>query len=141
MKYNSPVIVVDDDSEDIDVLKELINKIDASQEVISFTDAKRALTYLRETQDRPLIIFSDVNMPGMNGVEFRRVIYHEERLRIKSIPFVFYTTAIEPHFVREAYKLTVQGFFKKEASMDEIENTLRETFKYWRRSVHPNQFT
>ncbi len=138
MKQHTPVIIVDDDADDIEVMKEIISKIDATLRVATFTDAEHALQYLRTTSDRPFIIISDVNMPRMDGLSFRLQIFTEEQLRVKSIPFVFYTTVVEKHAVQEAYRLTVQGFFEKGGSMKDIEQMLREMFRYWERCIHPN---
>ena len=75
-------------------------------------------------------------MQVINGFELRRVIIKDTTLREKSIPFIFFSTAASPSQIREAYQLTVQGFFVKETSMSQIEETLRMVFDYWTKCKH-----
>lgn len=96
------------------------------------------LDYLRTTVEKPFIIFCDINMPMMSGLQLRQVIYNDEFLRQKSIPFVFFTTAASEEQVREAYNLTVQGFFLKPPSFEEIRKLFRLIIEYWDMCRHPN---
>ena len=77
----------------------------------------------------------------MNGLELRRRINADEKLRQKSIPFVFLTTGATHHYVQEAYNLMVQGFFKKENNFRQIQNTIRMIIEYWLICRHPNSKT
>jgi response regulator RpfG family c-di-GMP phosphodiesterase len=109
--------------------------------VIWFGSAKDAFNYLKETIEQPFIIFSDVNLPGENGIEFKRRIDNDKGLREKSIPFVIYSTSADRRIVNEAYiQLTVQGFFKKGNSYQEIKNHVRIIFEYWQICKHPNNW-
>lgn len=59
----------------------------AGFECITVQSATEALVSLQ--QHTPDAILSDYEMPGMNGLEFRRFLLHDEQL--KNIPFVFLT--------------------------------------------------
>ncbi|RAW01408.1 response regulator [Pseudochryseolinea flava] len=137
MSVKNPIIIVDDDQDDQFLLAKVCEKIGVTHEILFFDDGRDALKYLRSTTERPFLIMSDVNMPLMNGFELRREIHNDVTLREKSIPFVFFSTAASPAQVREAYHLTVQGFFLKETSMEKIEQSLRMIFDYWTKCKRP----
>ncbi len=74
----------------------------------------------------------------MNGLELRRKIQEDERIRKKSIPFVFLSTAARRKEVEEAYDLTVQGFFVKASQLSDMERALELILTYWQQCKHPN---
>jgi CheY-like chemotaxis protein len=140
MNVLEPVIIVDDDVDDHFIFREIAVKINLTRQLHFFRNGTEALTYLRTTTQQPFIIFCDMNMPNMNGLELRRRINDDETLRKKSIPFIFFTTAASKYQIDEAYNLTVQGFFLKESSFGQTENTFRLILDYWEKCKHPNSY-
>src|ERR1041385_8375662 len=139
MAKQGPIIIVEDDEEDEEIFTDILEELHISNKIIWFADAGSALEYLRTTSEQPFIIFSDVNLPRQNGIEFKRQIDEDDHLRKKSIPFIFYSTFISQEFVNEAYtKMTVQGFFKKGTSYKEIKNDIKMIVEYWKICKHPN---
>jgi CheY-like chemotaxis protein len=63
------VMVVDDDQDIREILTEVLS--DAGYDVIPSTDGSDALTKLRDAT--PSLILLDLNMPIMDGVEFRQL--------------------------------------------------------------------
>ena len=139
MTMKGPIIFVDDDADDEFIYEEICRKIGLINQLRFFRRGEAALAYLRETAEKPFIIFCDINMPEMDGLRLRKTINEEEYLRKKSIPFVFFSTAATKAQVRTAYDLTVQGFFIKEQSFGDTEETFRMILKYWEKCRHPNQ--
>jgi len=138
MKSENPIIVVDDDLDDQFLVKKICENLHVTKEVLFFDDGKELLKYLRTTVQKPFIILCDINMPLMTGLELRRAINQDDQLRKKSIPFLFFSTAASPAQIREAYDLTVQGFFIKETTMEKIQDTLKLILDYWEKCKHPN---
>lgn len=68
------VMLIDDDEIDNYVNKKLILATDFADEVFSYRRAHHALRHLQDrewmAENRPGYIFLDLNMPGMNGLEF-----------------------------------------------------------------------
>ena len=135
---DEPIIIVDDDQDDQFLIKKVCENIGTNRNMLFFDDGREVLKYLRATTDNPFLILCDINMPVINGLELRREINKDEGLRTKCIPFVFFSTAASPVQIDEAYRLTVQGFFIKETSMQKLEKTLRLVFEYWELCKHPH---
>jgi CheY-like chemotaxis protein len=133
-----PIIIVDDDVDDREVYAEVIRSIGISNQIRFFGGAQDALDYLITTSEQPFIILSDINMPKINGLEFKEMIQSDDFLRQKGIPFVFISTNANPATVRKAHVLSVQGFFIKPANMTAIHDMLTKIFAYWELCKHIN---
>src|SRR5688572_30595355 len=138
MSEKGPIIFVDDDADDQFIFEEVCRKLEIVNKLKFFRDGGTALNYLRETSEKPFIIFCDINMPKMNGLQIRKQINDEEHLRRKSIPFVFFSTAATDSQVKLAYDLTVQGFFIKEQNFGDTQATFKMILDYWGKCKHPN---
>ena len=138
MPNSGPIMIVEDDVDDQEILADLLKKIDVHNEIRFFNNGQEALDYLKTTSDNPFIILSDVNMPVMNGLEFRQSIIHNDYLKQKSIPFVFLTTTGNPISIEQAFYYNVQGFFQKANSFSEMQDMLKLIIDYWRVCKHPN---
>ena len=61
-------------------------------------------------------------MPKLNGFELRKKLKTDAALQLKCIPYLFFSTAANQPSVVEAYSLSVQGFFIKQNTLEELEN-------------------
>jgi two-component SAPR family response regulator len=133
-----PIIIVEDDIDDQEIYSDAIRAIQVANEIRYFDRAEKALDYLLTTQEQPFIILSDVNMPQVNGLQFKQQIQENDYLREKGIPFVFISTNASASAVRLAHQLSVQGYFQKPGSFQAIKDMLRTLFNYWELSKHIN---
>jgi CheY-like chemotaxis protein len=130
---NNPILVIEDDPDDQHLLKQICKRLGVRNELIFCDNGIQALEYLRTTSDRLFIILCDINMPLMDGLELRRAINQDERLKEKNIPFIYLSTAATTKQVNQAYELDVQGFFSKGTSYKEFEQDLNIILQYWSR--------
>ncbi len=138
MKKSGPIIVIEDDLEDQQILNEIFRNLSFPNKVIFFSDGQDALEYLSTTLDRPFLILSDINMPRMDGFQVRNKIVRDEKL--KCIPYLFFTTGVDKKAVHDAYAMSVQGFFLKPASMSQLQDTVKKIIEYWQECYAPSQF-
>ena len=139
MKNTSgPVIYIDDDIDDRQIFKEVVESFGLNNQLIFFDNGQQFLDFIYVSKVQPLLIVCDINMPVMNGFELRKAIMEDDTLKKKSIPFIFYTTSINSKEIELAYELTVQGYFKKASGIDEIRSTLKMIIDYWCVCKHPN---
>jgi CheY-like chemotaxis protein len=133
-----PIVIVEDDLDDQEIYGEAIRAIGLTNELRFFNGSQQALDYLLTTEEQPFIILSDINMPGMNGLELKKNIVEDPYLAAKGIPFVFISTNATKVSVRHAHLLSVQGYFEKPQKMEEIKDMLHTLFAYWMRCKHIN---
>ena len=137
MNRLGPIIIIEDDKDDQEILQEVFAALNYRNEIIFFNDGYQALAYLTKTKIEPFIIFSDINMPKLSGIELREKVHQNEDLRLKSIPFLFFSTSAEQKYVVEAYSKSVQGFFIKPSAFPEIKDTIKIIVDYWLKCVSP----
>lgn len=133
-----PIIIVEDDEDDREVYIESIKAIGVANEIRFFNGGAEALDYLLNTEEQPFIILSDINMPGMNGLELKKRIQDDPYLVTKGIPFVFISTNATNVSVRHAHALSAQGYFEKPHSVAAIKEMFRTLFTYWELCKHIN---
>ena len=133
-----PIILVEDDLDDQEMMKEVFNSLKISNEIKIFDTAVAAYDYLISTTDKPFIIFSDVNLPKMTGAQLKKKINENDILRRKSIPFVFLTTTSSHPAVMEAFDNNAQGFFTKPFDMRSLREMVEMILNYWKLSRHPD---
>lgn len=133
-----PIVIIDDDKDDQELYAECIKTIGIQNEIRFFDGAREVLDYLLNTEEQPFIIISDVNMPGMTGLELKKIIQDNPYLCTKGIPFVFISTNASKVAVRHAHALSVQGYFEKPSSMESVIKMFRILFEYWDLCKHIN---
>ena len=138
MNKGGPIIIIEDDLEDQEILTNVFKDLNYKNEIIFFTEGEKALAYLTSTELEPFIIFSDINMPKLSGMELRAKIHENEDLRLKSIPYLFFSTSAEQKHVVDAYSKSIQGFFVKPSNYNGIKDTIQTIVSYWKTCVSPN---
>lgn len=140
MNKLGPIIIIEDDTSDQRIMVEIFKKLDYSNETVFFSEGTKALEYLNSTDKIPFIILSDINMPKVNGFERRKKIQENKELALKCVPFLFFSNGADKKSVADAYAMSVQGFFRKPLSIDELENTIKKIMEYWRECIAPSDY-
>lgn len=139
MAKSELIVIIEDDKDDQDVLRDVFRNLDTVYELVFFEQGNDAYNFLMSTSRKPFIIISDINLPKMNGIELKRKIDTTDYLRRKAIPFVFFTTADNRGTIDSAYEVTnLQGYFRKGLLMEEIAENIRCILNYWSRALHPS---
>lgn len=137
-KYD-PIMLIEDDLDDVELFKSVITDLHVENTIFWFPNTESAMHFLLTTDETIFLIFCDINLPGRNGLDFKKDVDETPKLRKKSIPFVFYSTVARKGDVERAYtEMVVQGFFKKETSYGAIKKMLRTIMDYWKMCKHPN---
>jgi CheY-like chemotaxis protein len=100
------VLVVDDDADNRDLLAHLLRR--DGHEVACAASGKQAIDFL--TQKNPALVILDLRMPGMDGIEFLRVI--RSYLRWQSLP-VIVLSGLPDEDREHAAKFGVRHVFQK----------------------------
>ena len=140
MNQNGPVIIIEDDLDDQEILTQVFKELDYKNLPYFFSDGQAALDFLNKTDVIPFLIMSDINMPKLDGFALRSKIKMDAKLQVKCIPYLFFTTASNERAVIDAYSMSAQGFFVKQNSLKEVENTISVIMQYWTLCSSPNNF-
>ncbi len=140
MTKTGPIIIIEDDLEDQEILKAIFTELAYQNETIYFSDGNEALEFLTKTDVQPFLILSDINMPRLNGFELRNLVYTNAKLHIKCIPYLFFTTGTNKKAVIDAYAMSVQGFFLKSGSVQDLERTVKKIVEYWQECIAPGNY-
>ena len=136
-----PIIIIEDDSDDRELLTEVLYKLNYQNKVLFFSDGEAALHHITTNEELPFLILSDINLPKFDGFAIREKLKTDAKLSRKCIPYLFFSTASNQKAVIDAYSQSVQGFFLKPNSMVELEKTISLIIEYWRRCAAPNDFS
>jgi DNA-binding LytR/AlgR family response regulator len=111
-------IAIDDEFPATQVIESLVNKIPDLLLLKSFTKAKEALDYLHNNEVD--IIFLDIQMPDLNGLEFIRSLRKKHQIIL--------TTAYD-QYALEGFNLEVVDYLLKPFSFDRFVVALNKAIK------------
>ena len=138
MNKNGAIIIVEDDKVDQEIFGEVFKDLNYKNEIVFLNDGQEALAYLIENSAEPFIVFSDINMPKLNGRELRKKIIENENIRLRTIPYLFFTTSAAQEDVIDAYSKSIQGFFVKPSKFEDFKRLVKNIIEYWQDCVSPN---
>lgn len=142
MSAKNIVLYADDDTDDIQLVRDAFFNYSKNVELVAVEDGLEALAYLKNlsTYDpAPCLIILDINMPRMDGKETLMKI--REMNRFKDIPSILFTTSSQPKDKEFANRYNA-GFLTKpidftqmdiiagkfiEHCSDEIQNNIRKS--------------
>jgi CheY-like chemotaxis protein len=94
MEHSHTVLCIDDDTDDLELLHDALQKVGKDYKVIEAHDGLEGIRRLHELKNAgtlPCLIVLDVNMPRMDGRETFRMIKSEEQF--EEIPVVVFSTS------------------------------------------------
>jgi CheY-like chemotaxis protein len=94
MVFNSTILCIDDDIDDMAFILEAIKSYETAFEVTEAENGEQALAYLNEAKTNgslPCLIIMDINMPKMDGKKAIQIIKADSDL--STIPLVVFTTS------------------------------------------------
>jgi len=121
------VFYADDDSDDLELVRDAFDRYANNVEVITAKDGVQAVSYLQSCDDyllTPCLILLDINMPLMNGRDVLRKI--KEMPHLESVPVVLFTTS-SSLLDKEFAKKYNAGFVTKPLDVSQMQ-TITELF-------------
>ena len=115
------VLIADDENIVIDALKFIIEKSFPEQCIIECANSGRKVIEQAE-YFRPDIVFMDIQMPGINGIEAMREI----RSTNENIIFIVVSAYVKFDYAKDAIDIGVLEYINKPIDRDEITKTLKK---------------
>ncbi|AXH98226.1 response regulator [Sporosarcina sp. PTS2304] len=116
-------VIVDDEILVLNYLERIVGETDGIQVVGTFTDPEEALVKVPELA--PDVLFLDVDMPEMNGIELATALMKEECNEEMAIVFV---TAYEQYAIH-AFELNAIHYILKPVDPQSIEEVVKRMYK------------
>jgi len=121
---NLRCLVIDDSEFTRKLICRSLRSIDI-KDILQAADAVDGLSILREKFQHIDVIFVDREMPIFDGVEFTRMVRHDEALNESYTPIVMVSGLVDPHHILDAKNAGVSAFVSKPFSTHDIEHHLR----------------
>jgi DNA-binding NarL/FixJ family response regulator len=125
------VLIVDDHPVTRDGLRTAFNLADEIEVVGEAASGEEAIKVVADT--KPDIVFMDVRMPGMNGIQATRQI----RENNPDTKIILFTIDESRASVAEAIQAGVSGYLLKDASVGELINAARQAMA-GKAVIHPS---
>ncbi len=137
MGANELILHVENDPDDVFLLKRAFTKAGVVQEMRSAENGKAAVEYLngsnaygdRATHPLPTVILLDWNMPLMSGAQFLQWIRQDAKW--KRLPVVVLTSSASEHDMQEAYDLGANGYLVKPSTQEAFIAMVRGFAQFW----------
>jgi DNA-binding response OmpR family regulator len=115
MKKKIRMLLVEDDSDDVQLLQEAMkdNKVDFEMEVIMEGD--KVMPFLNSTANLPDIIVMDFNLPKIHGKEL--LVSIRSSAAFATIPLIVLTTSASPHDIQFARDNGADKFITKPSTI------------------------
>ena len=94
------ILLVDDDSDEFDLFTSAIKSLNSDADLI-YANKCDDLSGIIKNQ-KPDIVFMDINMPGFDGIECLKTLRLEKG--IESLPIIMYSTSKNQRKIEESYQ-------------------------------------
>ena len=125
------VLLVDDDADDRMFFKDAVSEINPEVICELSSNGKEALIRLNFAP-LPNMIFLDLNMPVMNGLDCLNEI--KNSASIKDIPVIIFTTTSDQNAMKRSYEMGAAAYFRKPndfpSLMEKLKSLLTGEFKF-----------
>lgn len=134
---NKVILLVEDNPDDEALTMRALQKNNLANEVVVARDGEEAINYLfalssfvgRDITDWPAVVFLDLQLPKIGGLEVLRRIRSDERTRY--MPVVILTSSREERDLVQSYDLGVNSYVRKPVDFEQFVEAVRQIGLYW----------
>jgi two-component system response regulator len=131
------ILLIDDNMNDAELMIRALKKNNMSSKLIHLKDGLEALDFVfckgsfaeRNFNNRPKVIFLDLKMPRIDGLEVLERIKKDEQTKL--IPIVILTSSKQDQDMRKCYDLGASSYIVKPVEFDNFSKALAELGFYW----------
>ena len=122
MKKALDILLIEDDIDDVDLLKDALLENDIDYEMQVIMEGDKVFEYLQALETLPEIIVMDLNLPKTDGKEILQEIKSTDSLT--KIPIVVLTTSSSREDIDYCNKMGISKFITKPATIDGWNSTI-----------------
>ncbi|MBO9616663.1 MAG: response regulator [Dyadobacter sp.] len=126
MSFFAPlrILLADDDHDDTFLFQEALAQIPLETDLSIAENGVELLQILKDANDKPDIIFLDMNMPVKNGLECLEAI--RSTARYEQVPIVILSTSVSQHLWESAYRNGASLYIQKPNSFNSLIEILKK---------------
>ena len=134
---NKKILLVEDNPDDVKLTLRAFNKHKISNEMVVIGDGVEALDYMfgtgrfagRDVRDHPSVVFLDLKLPKLDGLEVLRRIRADARTALQ--PVVILTSSKEEQDMVAGYQLGANSYVRKPVDFEQFIEAARQLGLYW----------
>jgi CheY-like chemotaxis protein len=131
------ILLVEDNPQDLELTLRALRKHHLANSIVTVSDGEAALDFLfargeysnRDVANGPRVVFLDLKLPKVDGIEVLRQVKADERTR--KIPIVMVTSSAEERDRVESYELGVNSYVVKPIEFESFMKTITDLGFYW----------
>lgn len=131
------ILIVEDNPHDAELMLRSLQKNHLANNIIVLEDGEKALDFIfcresfahRDMLMPPKVIFLDLKLPKLNGLEVLKEI--KEDPNTKKIPVVIITSSREDPDIHTAYELGANSYVVKPVDFSDFMETMTDLGSYW----------
>ena len=132
MEEKIKILLVDDEPDFLVPIAFWLNS--KGYEAAVASSGEKAINMLKK-EKKPQVVFLDINMPGMDGLETLKQI----RKFDKDLSVIMVTAYADEEKFSQAKKLNTSGFFPKGGSLEELQKTIEVTLRTHKKLKKPEK--
>ncbi|WP_324680494.1 response regulator [Hymenobacter sp. GOD-10R] len=127
------VLLVDDDPTTNFLNKKLLLRLGVTDNIRVALNGQEALHEMREhcqeqPTDCPVLVFLDINMPVMNGIQFMEAYQQLPVEEQRAVVVVMLTTSVSPRDQQRVQELPIADYLDKPLTQQQVERVLAQHF-------------
>lgn len=134
---NMTILLVEDNADDELLALRALKKATVPNTVVVARDGEEALDYLfgsgrfsgRDVSSQPKVIFLDLKLPKLNGIEVLRSLRADRRT--SRVPVVLLTSSDEPQDLIDGYDSGANSYINKPVDFNEFAEQVKLLGQYW----------
>jgi CheY-like chemotaxis protein len=129
----SNIVIIDDNPNDIDIVREILENQAQELNIVSFLDPEAAVVFLqneyRIDNKKNCIVLMDLNMPQKNGFELLSLLKSNDQT--SHIQILIYSSSKRKEDIMRAYSLGASSYIIKPLEIEDIQRVLKDVVDYW----------
>ena len=120
------ILIVEDDSNDRELLMRQIQKAGLDTQVKTVDDGQHALAFLLSNSEDLVAMFLDLHLPGLSGLEILEEV--RTHASLKALPVVVMTSSNHPDDLEKCRRLGVASYVQKPVTFASFSKAIADTF-------------
>lgn len=136
MKKDLTIFYADDDPDDLEFFKEIVSEIGTHYNVVTQSNGAELLHAIENPPPHPYVVFLDINMPGINGLEVLKKLRSGERHN--RLPIVMFSTSNDDEIIERSRELGATYYMPKSSIFDNLKKSIEHALSINWVNFNPN---